>query len=92
MQHSQFYPPPDFCIVLFFQSNMDWCHGCQPYPLHTELCKKSLILYIQLSGDKAGLLNTSIFTRLTLGKLKEFCRSHADLSYSFSVYYSELRS
>src|SRR6218665_1235350 len=35
---------------------------------------------------------TSIFTRLTPGKLKEFCRSHADLSYSFSVYYSELRS
>src|SRR6218665_2875282 len=35
---------------------------------------------------------TSIFNRLTPGKLKEFCRSHADLSYSFSVYYSELRS
>ena len=36
------------------------------------------------------LYMTSIFTRLTPGKLKEFCRSYADLSYSFSVYYSEL--
>jgi len=26
---------------------------------------------------------TSIFTRLTPGMLKKFCRSHADLSYSF---------
>src|SRR6218665_2396142 len=34
----------------------------------------------------------SILTRLTPGKLKEFCRSHADLSCSFLVYYSELRS
>jgi len=38
------------------------------------------------------LLFNSVFTRLMPGKLKEFCSSHTDLSHSFWVWCSELRS
>src|SRR6218665_889988 len=72
------------------------------HPKNLKLCRKfylfiwNIMRGLELRREQLWFSEppyyTSIFTRITSGKLKEFCRSHADLSYSFSVYYSELRS
>src|SRR6218665_372375 len=67
-----------------------YMHTC----IHTQTVVKHTHTYTYIYSYIHACIHTytSIFTRLTPGKLKEFCRSHADLSYSFSVHYSELRS
>src|SRR6218665_543648 len=75
-RYSVFYKTTMLCVIL----------------TRLLVCNTDLAHIIHLHVYFAALSYTSIFTRLTPGKLKEFCRSHADLSYSFSVYYSELRS
>lgn len=49
----------------------------------------SLIKAVNINDFSGWLSTTSIFTRLTRAKLTGLCRSHADLSYIFSVWCSE---
>ena len=62
--------------------------------LVTVTCWLVSTMWSQLTDKQwsVEIYNTSTFTRLMPRKLKEICRSHVDLSYSFWFYYSEFRS
>jgi len=83
------------CHKLFLLAIMSISKCIYVYVWFVFVCIFFVYMYVLCACMYTCLYNTSIFTRLTPGKLKEFCRSHADLSYSFWVWcsepYSELR-
>src|SRR6218665_1116099 len=86
--------PMPFCPISFCPYTILSIPFCPYHFVRIPFCPCHFVRYHFVRSPLIffALCSTSIFTWLTPGKLKEFCRSHADLSYSFSAHYSELRS